>query len=99
MDSPLLFTPESTEYLAPLVMGTILLERYTVRTLIAHEPEHNVYRVGEARLCPVCGVENDGGTDVCGFCANALPAPLELVLTEQRAPASLRGLPPTSFIS
>lgn len=92
-------TAESKEGIAPLEVGALFLERYTVCGLEEHGPDRNVYWLGAARPCPVCGVENDGGADVCGFCGSALPPAPPLRLIEQRLNEPPRALPPSSFIA
>lgn len=79
--------------LEPLVVGTTLLERYTVVDVLAYENGTNVYRVAEMRRCPNCGVDNEGNLTHCGFCGDPLPAPRTLVLTERPTPTAGQVIP------
>ncbi len=90
--------PEADEVITPLLLGTLLLERYTIIELLSSDAVANVYRVAAMQRCAVCNVENDGGAEVCGFCGSALPPTLTRRVIEQRAPANLTHLPPTSFL-
>ncbi len=92
-------TPETDGLIPLLDVGATLLDRYAVRAVEEHAPERNVYRVAEAQVCPLCGVENSGSATLCGFCQNPLPPVTELVLVEQRLPTLLASLPPSSFIA
>lgn len=83
--------------IAPLVLGTILLDRYTIVEVLATENGVNVYRVAEMRRCLNCGVENEGGLTHCGFCGTELPAARTLILSER--PTSPNGqMIPSSFM-
>ena len=86
----------AAETLNPLVLGTTLLDRYTIVEVISSEHGVNTYRVAEMRRCPNCGVENEGNLTHCGFCGLELPAPRTLVLTERAAASS--AMLPTSFM-
>lgn len=81
----------------PLVMGTTLLDRYTVIEFLKSDSDANVYRVAELRACLHCGVENEGNLERCGFCGTELPIPHMLVLVERPTPVNGERLP-TSFV-
>ncbi len=80
----------------PLVVGTTLLDRYTVIELVSSGDGANVYRVAEMRPCPACGVENEGNRAQCGYCGSELPAPRVLALVERNSPTH-GAIVPTSF--
>lgn len=82
-----------TETLDPLVIGTTLLERYTIVQVLENENGVNTYRVAEMRACSVCGVENEGGRTTCGFCGNDLPAARTMLLTERSTPTNGERIP------
>ncbi|MBM6700620.1 hypothetical protein H7U32_10095, partial [Bifidobacterium pullorum subsp. saeculare] len=84
--------------MTPLVPGTLFFERYTVLALLSAEERLNIYRVAAMQRCAVCGVENDGSAEVCGFCGNRLPPALTRRVIEQRAPETGAPLPSTSFL-
>ncbi len=86
------------EPLAPLVLGTVLLDRYTVMEMVSSSETANVYLVAAARACPFCNVENQGDATECGFCGKPLPEPKLVRLREQYAPPDTRQLPPSSFV-
>lgn len=82
--------------ITPLAVGTTLLDRYAIIETLSRENGINLYRVAEARLCPQCGVENEGNLSHCGYCGNELPRPRTFLLAERRAPTG-ETLIPTSF--
>lgn len=93
------FPPTShPDVILPLVLGTILLDRYTVVELLVSDARANVYRVADMQRCRVCGVDNDGGAVTCGFCGAVLPPPHTRRIIEQRAPENSPTLPPASFL-
>lgn len=84
--------------LKPLEPGTLFLERYTILELLSADRDTNIYRVAAMQRCPVCGVENDGSVQVCGFCGNRLPPALTRRVIEQRAPENGMPLPSAAFL-
>lgn len=81
----------------PLVVGSILLDCYTIVEILSADSDVNVYRVAEMRRCPNCGVDNEGRLTHCGFCKAELPAARTLMLSERAAPPNGQIIP-SSFI-
>lgn len=96
--APIAPTTPPPAAILPLVLGTTLLDRYTVVELLLSDERANVYRVADAQRCAVCGVDNDGAAETCGFCSSALPPPATRRVIEQRAPDNASILPPASFL-
>ena len=90
--------PDGADFVKPLALGTLVLDRYTVLALLSSEPHANIYRVAEGQSCLVCHVENDGGAESCGFCGTPLPPALTRCMVEQRAPENGVAFPSASYL-